>query len=77
MEAKVKIDKRHPIKKMLSVMWGRYEVEALDDVFEGIKKIVENASILDYERIGEFFLELGRNPQLIKRVMKEFEEWGL
>jgi hypothetical protein len=68
---------RRRIKSMLRAMSKWYDLEALEEIFEGIKKIVEHASLSDLERIGKFFLELRKDPSLIDDVMKEYEEWGL
>jgi hypothetical protein len=72
-----RIIKRYHILKMFESMKERYEEEALDEIFEGIKKIVENVATIDLQKIGELFLEFGKDPSLADEVIEEFEEWGL
>jgi hypothetical protein len=76
-EEKMKEKKEKPIKTLLNEFREKYDLPTIEEIFTGIKMIIENAELSEIERIGKFFIELSRDPHLKERSTKEFEEWGL
>jgi hypothetical protein len=76
-EGKMKVSKKSPIKNLLNEFREKYDLPTIEEIFTGIKLIIENANLSEVERIGKFFVELSKNPHLKERSAEEFEEWGL
>jgi hypothetical protein len=79
--SRIRISKKHPVKTLLKNFGvggaENYEPETIDNVFTGIKLILENTGLVELEQVGKFLLKLSDDPEAVERALEEFEEWGL